>query len=80
MARLSVADERRLSGRSRAHLHEAERRGSPDARMLGILAQHEDLMDAFVQFWDKLFYGGIVPHTLKELIRIKISWMHNCGY
>lgn len=80
MARLRVADETRLSEKTKAHLAEAERRGAPDARMLRVLAQREDLVDAFVQYWERLFYGGIVSHTLKELIRIKISWMHNCGY
>ncbi|MFQ5879022.1 MAG: hypothetical protein ACE5IZ_02465 [Dehalococcoidia bacterium] len=80
MARLSVADESRLKERSKGHLKEAERRGAPDARMLRVLAQREDLLDAFVEYWDRVFYSGVVPHTLKELIRIKISWLHNCGY
>jgi AhpD family alkylhydroperoxidase len=35
---------------------------------------------AWVEYWNKLLYRGILPHKLKEMCRIKISVAHQCGY
>jgi AhpD family alkylhydroperoxidase len=35
---------------------------------------------AWVEYWNKLLYQGILPHKLKEMCRIKISVAHQCGY
>jgi len=35
---------------------------------------------AWVEYWNKLLYQGILSHKLKEMCRIKISVAHQCGY
>jgi AhpD family alkylhydroperoxidase len=35
---------------------------------------------AWVRYWNALLYDGLLPHTLKELCRIRISVAHRCGY
>ena len=35
---------------------------------------------AWVEYWNKLLYQGVLPHKLKEMCRIKISVAHQCGY
>jgi AhpD family alkylhydroperoxidase len=39
-----------------------------------------DLGIAWVEYWNKLLYHGLLPHKLKEMCRIKISVAHQCGY
>src|SRR5262249_40533267 len=35
---------------------------------------------AWVEYWNKLLYAGVLPHKLKEMCRIRISVAHQCGY
>jgi AhpD family alkylhydroperoxidase len=35
---------------------------------------------AWVEYWNKLLYQGVLPHKLKEMCRIRISVAHQCGY
>lgn len=58
----------------------AEQTRAPDPRMLRILLRNPEVMEPWVQFWNAIFYGGHLPHTLKEMVRVKLSWLHACGY
>jgi AhpD family alkylhydroperoxidase len=35
---------------------------------------------AWLQFWDQLMNHGILPHRLKEMVRIRMSTAQHCGY
>ena len=35
---------------------------------------------AWVECWNKVLYKGLLPHKLKEMVRIRISVAHQCGY
>ena len=46
----------------------------------GQLHEPRKLGIAWVEYWNKLLYQGVLPHKLKEMCRIKISVAHQCGY
>ncbi|MFN2645073.1 MAG: carboxymuconolactone decarboxylase family protein [Burkholderiales bacterium] len=35
---------------------------------------------AWVRCWNTVLHGGLLPHKLKEMCRIRISVAHRCGY
>ena len=49
-------------------------------RILAWLASSAGGRAAWVECWNKTLYGGVLPHKLKEMCRIKISVAHQCGY
>src|SRR5262249_7824528 len=73
-----------------AALHRGKRTDAPHARIDRIRQTHrrarparrqpDDAEQAWVEYWNKLLYQGLLPHKLKEMCRIKISVAHQCGY
>lgn len=59
---------------------DAARRGAPNPTLLRILARHPDALNAFYAGWQATFYGGRVEHPLKELMRVRMARLRNCGY
>ena len=50
-----------------------------DPRVVSIMTRSE-VGAAWVECSNKTLYGGVLPHKLKEMCRIKISVAHQCGY
>jgi AhpD family alkylhydroperoxidase len=57
----------------------AKRNRAPDPRAVSLMTR-SPLGIAWVEYWNKLLYQGVLPHKLKEMCRIKISVAHQCGY
>src|SRR5713101_2696134 len=78
---LAVIIKHRLPGTEEiAELIEsAKRTGAPDPRVVSLMTRSK-LGIAWVEYWNKLLYQGVLPHKLKEMCRIKISVAHQCGY
>ncbi len=79
MPRLRYIEESEKSAQSRALIESAKRTGAPDPRVVSIMTRSQ-LGTAWVEYWNKLLYQGVLPHKLKEMCRIKISVAHQCGY
>ena len=47
---------------------------------VAILARHPKGLRAFYDGWQDTFYPGRVPHILKELMRVRMACLCNCGY
>ena len=60
-------------------IESAKRTGAPDPRVVSVMTR-SPLGIAWVEYWNKLLYQGVLPHKLKEMCRIKISVAHQCGY
>jgi AhpD family alkylhydroperoxidase len=60
-------------------IESAKRAGAPDPRVVSVMTR-SSLGVAWVEYWNKLLYQGVLPHKLKEMCRIKISVAHQCGY
>lgn len=57
----------------------AEKHGAPGPEMARVVAQCRST--AYVmQAWTRLHFGGVLPHRLKELVRIRLSVVVSCGY
>ena len=46
--------------------------------MFGVYSHCPEAFKAFLQFYRPLKYGGILPFTLKELVRLRIAMLNTC--
>jgi AhpD family alkylhydroperoxidase len=79
MPRLRYIEESEKSPQTSAMIESAKQTGAPDPRVVSIMTRGK-LGTAWVEYWNKLLYSGVLPHKLKEMCRIKISVAHQCGY
>jgi len=79
MPRIGYIEESKKTPQIRTMIESAEKTGAPDPRVVSIMTRSE-VGAAWVECWNKTLYGGVLPHKLKELCRIKISVAHQCGY
>ena len=79
MPRLRFIEESETSPRAREMIASARRTGAPDPRIVSIMVRSK-AGAAWVEYWNKLLYEGVLPHKLKEMCRIRISVAHQCGY
>jgi AhpD family alkylhydroperoxidase len=79
MPRLRYIDESEKTAHVRELIESAKRTGAPDPRVVSLMTRSK-LGIAWVEYWNKLLYQGVLPHKLKEMCRIRISVAHQCGY
>jgi len=79
MPRLRYIDENEKTPHTGELIESAKRTGAPDPRVVSLMTRSK-LGIAWVEYWNKLLYQGVLPHKLKEICRIKISVAHQCGY
>ena len=79
MPRLRYIEENEKSSHTRELIESAKRTGAPDPRVVSLMTR-SPLGIAWVEYWNKLLYAGVLPHKLKEMCRIRISVAHQCGY
>jgi AhpD family alkylhydroperoxidase len=79
MPRLRYIEENEKTAHTRELIESAKRTGAPDPRVVSLMTRSK-LGIAWVEYWNKLLYQGVLPHKLKEMCRIKISVAHQCGY
>jgi AhpD family alkylhydroperoxidase len=79
MPRLRYIEENEQTPHTRELIESAKRTGAPDPRVVSLMTRSK-LGIAWVEYWNKLLYQGVLPHKLKEMCRIKISVAHQCGY
>lgn len=80
MARIEPIEEDLAAPlRLRSLIYFAESEGGPDARMVRIQGRSEVGL-AMLEAWRTALFGGILPHRLEELVRIRMSILEECGY
>jgi len=79
MPRLRYIEDSEKTPYARELIESAKRTGAPDPRVVSLMTRSK-LGIAWVEYWNKLLYQGVLPHKLKEMCRIKISVAHQCGY
>jgi AhpD family alkylhydroperoxidase len=79
MPRLRYIEDSEKTPYTRELIESAKRTGAPDPRVVSLMTR-SPLGIAWVEYWNKLLYRGVLPHKLKEMCRIKISVAHQCGY
>lgn len=77
--RLRYIEGNEKTPQTSAMIETAKKTGAPDPRVVSIMTRAK-LGIAWVEYWNKLLYSGVLPHKLKEMCRIKISVAHQCGY
>jgi AhpD family alkylhydroperoxidase len=60
-------------------LRRCEATGTPDERMIRVFGRSE-IGAKFIEFCSTVFTEGLLPHRLKELVRIRMSVVEECGY
>jgi AhpD family alkylhydroperoxidase len=79
MPRIDYIDDSEKTPQIAAMIESAKKTGAPDPRVVSIMTRSE-VGTAWVDCWNKVLYGGVLPHKLKEMCRIRISFAHQCGY
>ncbi len=79
MPRIRYIEESEKTPQATAMIESAKKTGAPDPRVVSIMTRSKAGI-AWVEYWNKLLYQGVLPHKLKEMCRIKISVAHQCGY
>lgn len=80
MARIDpVAQDADLTPRAAEILKFAERSGAPDPRMVRVMIRSE-VGVAMLEAWHYALYKGLLPHRLKEIVRIYLSVAEGCAY
>jgi hypothetical protein len=78
--RIQPVDERSIGAEVQQAFDDAAKRGAPNPTLLRILARHPVALKAFYSGWQETFYRGGVEHPLKELMRVRMARLRNCGY
>lgn len=78
--RIAPVKDTALSDEVRQAFADAATRGAPNPTLLRILARHPLALRAFYSGWQETFYGGIVEHPLKELMRVRMARLRTCSY
>jgi hypothetical protein len=78
--RIHPVDEHAVAPAIQRVFNDATERGAPNPKLLRILARHPVALNAFYAGWQATFYEGIVEHPLKELMRVRMARLRNCGY
>lgn len=78
--RIRPVGEGALTDDVRQAFADAAARGAPNPTLLRILARHPVALRAFYSGWQDTFYGGIVEHPLKELMRVRMARLRACSY
>jgi alkylhydroperoxidase family enzyme len=79
--RIEPIDESVAPKETRAHFKVAEERGAPNSTLLRILARDPNSMGAFYDAWNTVFYDGAqMDHGLKEVVRVRMARLRDCGY
>ena len=79
MQRIRAINEQEQTPDSRRLIAEAEKRGAPDPRIAAVFARGNAGL-AWMEFWVRLMNEGVLPHRLKEMVRIRMSVAQHCGY
>lgn len=64
----------------RAVLERAERLSTPKPAWYLTLAHNPEMATGYAAYWDLTHRGGTVEHATKELMRIAIATLLNCGF
>jgi alkylhydroperoxidase family enzyme len=79
--RIEPIDESAAPEETRTHFKVAEERGAPNSTLLRILARDPNSMSAFYDAWNTVFYDGAqMDHGLKEVVRVRMARLRDCGY
>lgn len=78
--RIAPVKDAALTDEVRQAFADAAVRGAPNPTLLRILARHPLALRAFYSGWQDTFYGGMVEHPLKELMRVRMARLRTCSY
>ena len=76
MPRLRYITESEKTPVAKELITSAEAKGAPDPRVVSIMTRNPKAGVAWVKYWNALLYDGVLPHSLKELCRIPVSYTH----
>lgn len=79
--RIDSVDESTVDEQVRSRFAVAEERGAPNSTLLRILARDPASLHTFYDAWNRSFYDSTrVDHGLKEIMRVRMARVRNCGY
>jgi alkylhydroperoxidase family enzyme len=80
-ARIEPIEDGAASPVVQEHFRVAEERGAPNSTLLRILARDPNSLTTFYDAWNRVFYAGDhLDHGLKEIVRVRMARLRQCGY
>lgn len=79
--RIESVDDGQVTAEVRDNFLIAEKRGAPNSTLLRILARDPASMTTFYDAWNRSFYeSDVIDHGLKEIVRVRMARVRQCGY
>ena len=79
MPRIEPVSEGAESPELAAVIERCRATGTPDERMSRVIGKSE-IGARYLMLFSEMMTGGLLPHRLKELVRIRMSVAEECGY
>ncbi|MPZ86862.1 MAG: hypothetical protein GEU81_02095 [Nitriliruptorales bacterium] len=80
-ARIEPIEDGTVSAQVQEQFRIAEERGAPNSTLLRILARDPNSLTTFYDAWNQVFYAGErLDHGLKEIVRVRMARLRQCGY
>lgn len=80
MSTVEFVDDPEAVDRLPEILEAYERKGAPDPNLFRMLGRLDGVSQTFADHWDATFYDGIIDHREKEIVRVWVSVLNDCGY
>jgi hypothetical protein len=81
MARISYVDYDKVTDPELlAYMQHSRRFGTPRPETQAIRSHVPAVAKAFSRGWERIFRGGLIEHSLKELCRVYVSETIGCEY
>lgn len=79
-SRVTFVDTATLDEECQRLIEVADSNGAPNSNLVRVLGHRPDILKGFFHVWKAAFEGGTIDHGLKELVRVKVAVMFECGY
>jgi hypothetical protein len=81
MANVTMLDIGELRNtKLRPYIEQCLEHRAPDPGFHAMMGHNLDLAEAVFVAWNACFNQGLIPHKIKEVIRVQLSRMASCSY
>ena len=81
MANITMLDIDKLKKtKLRPYIEQCLEHRAPDPGFHAMMGHNIDLAEAMFVAWNASFNTGLIPHKIKEVIRVQLSRMAVCSY
>ncbi|MEH7252367.1 hypothetical protein V7111_09625 [Neobacillus niacini] len=80
MARLPMVKEEDMSKDLQNLLKLSKERGAPKQTLFYFMSHAQEVTKSVGDLWNAAFFDGVVEHTIKEYVRLRIAFHYGCPF